>query len=189
MKGHLHIPTLIIIFLCCYHPAAAWSNDSCSDDLANPSYSIPDINQLNEEETLRVGAFNIQVFGKTKASKPEVMDVLGKIIRTYDVVAIQEIRDKSQTALPALVDVVNSDNPQYDYVVSERLGRTTSKEQYAYVYNNHSVELTGIHTYPEPNGTDPFHRDPYIASFRVLDGNFDITFITIHTDPAGCGRG
>jgi hypothetical protein len=27
----------------------------------------------------------------TKASKPEVLDVLGKIIRTYDIVAIQEL--------------------------------------------------------------------------------------------------
>ncbi|MHC1565076.1 MAG: endonuclease/exonuclease/phosphatase family protein, partial [Candidatus Syntropharchaeales archaeon] len=141
MKERLHIPVLIIIlFLCCSHPVAAWSNDSYSDDLTNPSYSIADLNQFNDEETLRVGAFNIQVFGQTKASKPDVMDVLGKIIRTYDVVAIQEIRDKSQTALPALVDVVNSDNPQYDYVMSERLGRTTSKEQYAYIYNNQTVE-------------------------------------------------
>ena len=52
-----------------------------------------------DDETLRLGAFNIQVFGTTKASEPEVMDVLGMIIRTYDVVAIQEIRDKSQTAV------------------------------------------------------------------------------------------
>lgn len=86
-------------------------------------------------ETLRIGAFNIQVFGVTKASKPEVMDVLADIIRTYDVIAIQEIRDASQTALSALVDLVNTDGSQYDYVVSERLGRTTSMEQYAYIFN------------------------------------------------------
>ena len=66
-------------------------------------------NHINDEGILRFSAFNIQVFGTTKASKPDVMDVLGKIIRNYDVVAIQEIRDKSQTALPALVDTVNSD--------------------------------------------------------------------------------
>ncbi len=137
-----------------------------------------------DEETLQIGAFNIQVFGESKASKPEVMDILGKIIRTYDVVAIEEIRDKSQTALPALVDTVNSDNSQYAYVVGERLGRTTSKEQYAYIYNTQTVELTGTPlTYSEPAGTDPFHREPYIASFKALNGNFDVTLITIHTDP------
>ena len=107
-------------------------------------------------ETLRIGAFNIQVFGTTKASKPDVMDILAKIICTYDIIAIQEIRDASQTALPALVDIVNSDGSQYDYVVSERLGRTTSKEQYAYIFNTQTIELTSNpHTYPEPAGTDP----------------------------------
>ena len=135
-------------------------------------------------KTLRIGAFNIQVFGTTKASKPEVMEVLGKIIRTYDIVAIQEIRDKSQTALPALADTVNSGSSQYDYVVSERLGRTTSKEQYAYIYNTQAVELAGTpQIYPEPIGTDPFHREPFIASFKALNGDLDATLITIHIDP------
>jgi len=183
----------VTLFLC-VHPVAAWSDDSYSrddpggtelPDKAFPEDGISDINRLNDNETLRLGAFNIQVFGKSKAAKPEVMEVLGKIIRTYDVVAIQEIRDKSQTALPSLVDIVNANSSTpYDYVVSERLGRTSSKEQYAYIYNNQTARLTYTpHTYPEPNGTDPFHREPYIASFRVLDGNFDATLITIHVDP------
>ena len=62
-----------------------------------------------EEEILRIGAFNIQAFGPTKSSKSDVMDIIARIIRTYDVVAIQELRDKSQTALPALIDLVNAD--------------------------------------------------------------------------------
>jgi endonuclease/exonuclease/phosphatase family metal-dependent hydrolase len=134
-------------------------------------------------DSLRIGAFNVQVFGVTKASKPEVMDVLAKIIRTYDVVAIQEIRDSSQTSLPALVELVNSDGSQYNYVVGERLGRTTSKEQYAYVYNTLTVSISDAYTYPEPIGTDPFHREPYIASIEALHGNYDATLMVIHTDP------
>ncbi|MDD3043407.1 MAG: endonuclease/exonuclease/phosphatase family protein [Methanosarcinaceae archaeon] len=133
---------------------------------------------------IRVGAFNVQVFGISKASDPEVMDTLAKIIRTYDVIAIQEIRDKSQTALPELVELVNTDGVRYSYIVSERLGRTSSKEQYAYIYDCSSVRPVGkALTYPEPDGTDPFHRDPYIASFETLEGDFDFTLITVHTDP------
>ena len=81
------------------------------------------------------------------------MDVLADIVRTYDIIAIQEIRDASQTALPALLDLVNVDGSQYDYVVSERLGRTTSKEQYAYIYNTHTIEV--INTPPLHPGADP----------------------------------
>ena len=128
----------------------------------------------SSNETLRIGAFNVQVFGTTKASKPEVMAVLADIIRTYDIIAIQEIRDSSQTALPELVDLVNSDGSRYNYVVSERLGRTTSKEQYSYVYNSNTFQLTGNpQTYPEPENTDPFHRQPYIAAFKAIGGNYD----------------
>ena len=145
---------------------------------------ITEGNLSTDNGTLRIGAFNIQVFGKSKAAKPEVMDVLAKIIRTYDVVAIQEIRDKDQTALPKLVNLTNTNDSDYVYIVSERLGRTTSKEQYAYIYNNQTVKLNGTpHIYPEPNGTDPFHREPYIASFVAVNGSFDVTLIVIHTDP------
>ena len=139
---------------------------------------------VSDGEDLRIGAFNIQVFGVTKASKPDVMLVLADIVRTYDIIAIQEIRDSSQTALPELVDLVNSDGSQYDYVVSERLGRTSSKEQYAYIYDTTTVAVTGTpETYPEPEGTDPFHRQPYISSFSAVGGDYDVVLMVIHTDP------
>ena len=161
------------------HTSSNFLPDATPD--TSPTPTPPD-NFSNE--TLRIGAFNIQIFGISKASKPAVMDILAEIVRTYDIIAIQEIRDKSQTALPALVDLANSDGSQYDYVVSERLGRTSSKEQYAYIFNTQTVQLiSNPQTYPEPDDTDPFHREPYIASFRALGGNFDATFIVIHTDP------
>lgn len=131
---------------------------------------------------LRVGAFNIKIFGQSKASNQEVMNTLAKVVRKYDIVGIQEIRDSSQTALPALVSEVNEDGSKYSYVVSDRLGRTNSKEQYAYIYNTKTVELEGTpKTYPEPSNTDPFHREPYIATFK--SGDFDATYLLIHTDP------
>jgi hypothetical protein len=52
--------------------------------------------------TVKLAAFNLQIFGTSKADKPEVMEVLSKTIRNFDIVAVQEIRDASQTALPAL---------------------------------------------------------------------------------------
>lgn len=158
------------------------TGDTGSGELPYTARTISDAE--GQAETIRVGAFNIQVFGVTKASKPEVMEVLAQIIRSYDVVAVQEIRDSSQTALPQLVETVNSEGGSYEYVVSERLGRTTSKEQYAYVYDSSRVRLAGEpHTYPEPEDTDPFHRQPYIAGFELPDESFSFVLLTVHTDP------
>jgi endonuclease/exonuclease/phosphatase family metal-dependent hydrolase len=111
------------------------------------------------------------------------MGVLSKIIRNYDVIAVQEIRDESQTALPLLRDAVNSmGSPQYDYVVSERLGRTTSKEQYAYIFNTQTIQPVGSpYVYPDTNGL--FQREPYVSEFKAKNGNFDFVLVTIHTDP------
>ncbi len=135
-------------------------------------------------KTVRIGAFNVQVFGETKAAKPEVMEVLARIVRTYDIVAVQEIRDGSGTALPALVDAVNADGSDYVVLEGPRLGRTSSKEQYAYIYNTRTIAPSGdAFTYPEPTGSDPFHREPYIMPFRVTNGTLDAVLIVIHTDP------
>jgi hypothetical protein len=60
-----------------------------------------------------MAAFNLQVFGTTKAGKPEVMGVLSKIIRKFDVIALQEIRDSPQTSLPKLRDKVTKIGGSY----------------------------------------------------------------------------
>ena len=138
---------------------------------------------ITTTDTLKLAAFNLQIFGTTKAGKPEVMGVLSRIIRNYDVIAVQEIRDESQTALPLLRDDINSmGSPQYDYVVSERLGRTTSKEQYAYIFNTQTIQVMGSpYVYPDTN--DLFQREPYVSEFKAKNGNFDFVLVTIHTDP------
>src|SRR5262249_28234830 len=42
--------------------------------------------------TVKLATFNIQVFGRSKLDKPEVMQVLAETVRKFDLVAIQEIR-------------------------------------------------------------------------------------------------
>lgn len=151
-------------------------------DKSNKNFTI---SPKKSNGTIKIASFNLQVFGITKAGKPEVMDVLSKSIRNFDIVAVQEIRDASQTALPALRNSVNNiSGPKYDFVVGERLGRTISKEQYAYLYNTQKIELIGTpYTYPEPPGNDMFHREPYVANFKAKNSSFDFVLINIHTDP------
>jgi endonuclease/exonuclease/phosphatase family metal-dependent hydrolase len=156
-------------------------NKTDKQPAATPAVTPATVTSPNN--TVKLAAFNIQIFGTSKADKPEVMKVLSKTIRNFDIVAVQEIRDASQTALPALKNSVNDQaGPKYDFVVSERLGRTTSKEQYAYFYNTQTMQqIESPYTYPDSK--DLFQREPYVAEFKARDGNFDFVLITIHTDP------
>ena len=135
-----------------------------------------------EPETVTIAAFNIQIFGRTKRQKDHVMDVLTDIAREFDVVLVQEIRDSSEETAPTYLEQINQKpGPTYAYIRSPRLGRTTSKEAYAYFYNTESVEFIqgSDHVYPDTD--DAFEREPYIASFR--SGGFDFTLVGIHTKP------
>lgn len=111
--------------------------------------------------------------GLDKMSTPGVPPILVDVIRQYDLVLIQEIRDESQTAIYDLLNMVRcacafssfsgtkfvssirsfltylnhllfrlsdqvndgqSQADEFTMTLSARLGRTDSKEQYAYLY-------------------------------------------------------
>lgn len=137
--------------------------------------------------SIQIATFNIQVFGKSKMSKPAVMDVLTKIVRRYDIVAIQEIRAQDDTILPRFVDMLNADGAHYDFVIGERLGRTNSTEQYAYVFDTATIEVDPQSVYTVPDPKDLLHREPLVARFRARgapsEHAFTFTLVNIHTDP------
>ena len=142
----------------------------------------PETPVVPSEDKIKVGAFNIQVFGRTKREKTEVMNILAQIVREFDVVLIQEIRDSSETTAPIFLETINSiPGPEYAFIRSERLGRTISKEAYAYFYNTDSVQYLSGSAFVFDDVDDVFEREPYIASF--VSGEFDFTLIGIHTKP------
>ncbi len=133
-------------------------------------------------ESLKVASFNIQVFGKSKMSKPEVSTVLASIVSRYDVIFIQEIRDKSSKSIVKLQDLVNLGLPekeQYDLLVSDRLGTTKSKEQYAFLFKKSKLKF--IEEYQYRGTSTDFNRDPFSVKFNFENKYFVLT--GIHIDP------
>ncbi|MCA9114671.1 MAG: endonuclease/exonuclease/phosphatase family protein [Planctomycetaceae bacterium] len=136
---------------------------------------------------ITIASFNIQVFGTSKAEKPEVMRVLADVVRRFDVVAIQEIRAKDQNLIPQFVQQINAAGGHYDFVLGSRQGRTSSKEQYAYLYDASRIEVRAGSVYSVPDPQDLLHRPPLVAGFIVrgppASEAFSFTLINIHTDP------
>jgi endonuclease/exonuclease/phosphatase family metal-dependent hydrolase len=140
-----------------------------------------------KSETIRIASFNIQVFGQAKLAKPHVMQRLAQIVRKFDVVAIQEVRAKDDNVLPAFLSLINADGRQYDYVIGPRLGRTPSKEQYAFVFDKQTIEIDRSQLYTVQDPDDLLHREPLVAWFRARgpppEAAFTFTLVNIHTDP------
>jgi endonuclease/exonuclease/phosphatase family metal-dependent hydrolase len=120
-------------------------------------------------------------------AKAHVVDTLAKVIRNFDVVAIQEVRAKSNDIIPSFVKHVNADGSSYQYVIGPRLGRTVSKEQYTFLYDTRRIEVdtTSVGTMHDPG--DRLHRPPLFVRFRSRmvppEQSFTFWMINIHTDP------
>ena len=138
-------------------------------------------------DTIKIASFNVQVFGTSKLRKPEVMDVLVKVISRFDVVAVQEVRSKDQSVVPKFVEMINARGAHYDYVIGPRLGRTSSKEQYTFIFDAARIEVDRGSVYTVPDPRDDLHREPLVARFRVRgpppDQAFTFSLVNIHTDP------
>jgi endonuclease/exonuclease/phosphatase family metal-dependent hydrolase len=136
-------------------------------------------------DTIKICSFNIQVFGTSKLKKPQAMDVLTKVVRRFDVVAIQEVRSTDDTVVPQFVQMINADGSRYDFIIGPRLGRTNSKEQYAVLFNTARIEVDRGSIYTVDDPKDLLHREPMVARFRVrgVQQPFTFNLVDIHTDP------
>jgi len=155
--------------------------------------------------TIKIASFNIQVFGHSKLARPAVMQVLCDVARRFDVIAIQEIRAREDDILPRFVAQLNaagasktsasrtsgsndgSNDRNYDFIIGPRLGRTTSKEQYAFVYDTMTIEADRSALYTVEDRSDLLHREPLVACFRARgpppNEAFTFTLVNVHTDP------
>lgn len=129
----------------------------------------------NSGETIKIANWNLQIFGQTKASSSELMNFYASVIDNYDIIFVQEIRDKSETAFPGLCAMLQN----YSCASSSRAGRTASKEQYGIIYKN-TINLTNLYDY-NPDEQDRWERPPVRADFNT--GGYQLTIYNIHTKP------
>lgn len=150
-----------------------------------PGSDVPALPGLGQ--TIRIATFNLGVYGPAKVSDAAAMEVLARIVRNFDVIAVQEVRSRDQSALPALVDLVNAAGRRYDYVTSPRLGRTDQKEQFAYIFDTRTVAVDRQQLYTLNDPDDLLHREPFVAMFRVQgpapQQAFTFTLVNMHIDP------
>lgn len=129
---------------------------------------------------LSIASFNVQIFGQSVMSDPAEVKVLVEIITRFDLVSILEVRDKSEEAIFELLTAVNEKTSDpFAVTVSERLGRTSSKEQYAIMYRPSKLSLNNAYVYADVG--DVFQRQPYIVEFSFNGLNFNV--VAIHTQP------
>lgn len=148
-----------------------------------------DLPPLSPGETIRIATFNIQVLGDAKIAKPHVVEKLALICGQFDVVAIQELRSKDgEAVIQKLTQAIQQKTGRnMAYLIGERLGDTSSKEQYVFLYDQASIlcDVEQVYTVQDPDRL--LHRPPLVALFRARKPApheaFTFILVNIHTDP------
>jgi len=125
------------------------------------------------EEGIRVASFNGQIFGDSKIDKVGV-DYYVDLIRGYDLFFLLEIRDKDGSSFDAVCDELVDYN--YSCFVSERAGRSSSKEQVGVVWDSARVNVSSV--YSLNDSEDVFEREPVIVGT-----DFGHEFWVVHLKP------
>lgn len=142
-------------------------------------------------ETFRICSFNVQSFGEAKCAKPEVMDVIVKVVSRCDIMLLMEIKDSTDKVINKLMAKLNSQPEMIDefsLIISQRLGRKTYKEQYAFIYRKQLVAVKGAYQYldHQDGDVDAFSREPFVVWFKTYKSDFVI--IPQHTTPEAAVR-
>ena len=157
--------------------------------------------ELDRSEVARVATFNIKVFGDTKMSNATVVAELVELFQDYDMVAVQEIKDIDEEVPYLFLNELNgiagqenltNQSLEWDMVLSERSGMQeddkNSQEQYAFYYKPTVFTSMDNGSLYDDSTNDSFQREPFLATFMLLDTNgeetgTDIVFVNIHTKP------
>ncbi|CAF1131319.1 unnamed protein product [Adineta steineri] len=139
---------------------------------------------------VRVGSFNLHQYGSKKAANPSLTNTVAQIINDFDLGIIQEISDVSLKAPYVLFDELNKVSPSpYTMTLSERAGRSNTKEQYIFFNRESTSGLEVVDAYLHPDIEDNFERPPFIGTFKVKKpGNSGVKLFTImdvHLRPDG----
>jgi endonuclease/exonuclease/phosphatase (EEP) superfamily protein YafD len=145
--------------------------------LAGNSYSTKEqaLNALNSKApVIRLASFNIRVFSDKSRDDKELEEIVS-LLKDYDIVAIQELRDTRVLARTETL-LSKETGTKWAYEASKPVGHGV-KELYAFLYRKDRISIK------EPgqivdDDKDIFIREPYYATFQA--GQFDFTLITIH---------
>lgn len=138
---------------------------------------------FKKSDALKIASWNIRDLGKTKNDQ-EILQI-AKIIRDYDIVAIQEVVAKDPggaKAVAKIADELNRMGSKWDYRISDPTQSPSVyiSERYAFLWKTSKVKLTS-RAYLDSELEDECFREPFIGKFQLKNGEAPFYVINFHS--------
>src|SRR5690554_2471903 len=136
-----------------------------------------------KSQSLSLVSWNIRHLGRTKTD--EDIHEIAKILRDFDIVAIQEVVAKDPAgaqAIAKIADELNRMGAKWDYQISNptKSPSVYMSERYAFLWKTSKVTI--VHkAYLDDDLKDLCYREPYIGAFRVKGKNEQFYVVNYHS--------
>ncbi|XP_040143206.1 deoxyribonuclease-1-like 1 isoform X1 [Ictidomys tridecemlineatus] len=136
-------------------------------------------------EAFRICAFNTQRLTLAKVVMEQVKDTLVRIVARCDIMVLQEVVDSSNNTISFLLQELKrrfDGSRRYSSLDSSRLGRSTYKEKYVYIYRSDKTQVLNSYQYEDED--DLFAREPFVAQFTLPSKILpSLVLVPLHTTP------
>lgn len=131
---------------------------------------------LDRVPPVRVASWALAGFDRNKLAKAHVMDWLARVVRSVDVIALQQITARERDLLPRMIDQINSTGRKYDFVLGPVVGPANQNspsgqvvlgEQYAFIFDTETLETDRGQLYTVDDPSQQVSYDPLVAWFRT----------------------
>lgn len=125
-------------------------------------------------DPIRIASWALDGFGPTKLASDLARKNLVRVVRQFDVIAIQQVSSLQMDLVPRMVDAVNESSlgggaPLYDFVLGPPTGPEDRSEQLAILFNPRRVRVDRTQTYTVADPDGQLTYDPLVAWFRAAE--------------------
>ncbi len=137
--------------------------------------------------TIRIASFNLDGFDERKLSRFETVDVIARIFRSMDVIAVQQIQSRQKDILPRLIDAINQSDRHFDFCVGPRVGQGSDAQQFAFLFDTDTIETDRHQLYTLNDPQHLIEYDPLVGWFRTTcvpaNEAFTFSLVNLRIDP------
>jgi len=136
---------------------------------------------------IRIATLNVNPLDREKLSKPHVLGCLVRLVRQFDILALQGVEARDPSVLVQLLEKVNAEGRHYDYAVPDNVAGGSLLRSSAFVFDRATVEIDRQTLGPVDDPQGRFRFPPLVAAFRVRGPSaaeaFTFTLVNVHVDP------
>ena len=140
-----------------------------------------------EGDTIRVATFNVNPLDDAKLAKRHVAGHLVKLIRGFDIVAIQHVVAGNRSLLVGLLEQVNAEGRHYSFATGPREENNPARPLSVLLFDQASVEIDPSTVYLIEDPANRLRHRPLVAAFRARGPEptqaFTFTLVSVHVSP------